>query len=314
MNPIDLFSAPGRFWRGNLHTHSTLSDGALEPDQVVNAYHQAGYDFMCLSDHFMGRFDWPVADIRPSRRNDFTTIIGAELHAPANSVGEIWHILANGLPLDFEPPHEEEDGIALAQRAADAGAFVSIAHPAWSQLKIEDGRACHMAHAVEIYNHGCAIENDRGDGFYLLDQLLSEDRRLTSIATDDAHFRDHDHDAFGGWTMVKTESLDPEDLLEALKAGAYYSSQGPQITALDLNGSELTIECSPVNAISVNGGTSRTVSTTGRHITRTTLDLAKLDNDWLACPPSKWVRVVVRDQHGKAAWTNPIWLEDIGLD
>jgi hypothetical protein len=52
MNPIDLFSAPGRFWRGNLHTHSTLSDGALEPERVINAYRGAGYDFMCLSDHF----------------------------------------------------------------------------------------------------------------------------------------------------------------------------------------------------------------------------------------------------------------------
>ena len=313
MNPLDLFSSPGRFWRGNLHTHSTLSDGALEPDQVINAYQSAGYDFMCLSDHFWGKYDWPVADTRPLRRNDFTTIIGAELHAPMTSTGELWHILANGLPLDFEPAREDEDGIALARRAADSGAFVTIAHPAWSQLTIEDGRACDIAHSVEVYNHGCAVENARGDGFYLLDQLLTEGRRLSAIATDDAHFRDHDHDAFGGWTMVRTESLDPEALVEALKAGAFYSSQGPQIHALDLNGRELTIECSPVNAITVVGGTSRTVSTTGRSITRATLDLSKLDNDWLACPPSKWLRLVVRDEHGKSAWTNPVWLKDIGL-
>ena len=24
------FDKPGRFWKGNLHTHSTLSDGALD--------------------------------------------------------------------------------------------------------------------------------------------------------------------------------------------------------------------------------------------------------------------------------------------
>jgi hypothetical protein len=41
--------------------------------------------------------------------------------------------------------------------------------------------------------------------------------------------------------------------------------------------------------------------------------LPRLDNDWLACPPSKWLRLVIRDEHGRAAWTNPIWLEDIGL-
>ena len=28
----DAFTAPGRFWRGNLHTHSTNSDGVLPPE------------------------------------------------------------------------------------------------------------------------------------------------------------------------------------------------------------------------------------------------------------------------------------------
>ena len=43
---IPPFSTPGRFWRGNLHTHSNLSDGALAPEQVIAAYRGAGYDFM----------------------------------------------------------------------------------------------------------------------------------------------------------------------------------------------------------------------------------------------------------------------------
>ena len=53
------FSAPGRFWRGNLHTHSNLSDGALEPKAVADAYKNAGYDFLQLSEHFIGNFDFP---------------------------------------------------------------------------------------------------------------------------------------------------------------------------------------------------------------------------------------------------------------
>lgn len=314
MNPIDLFSAKGRFYRGNLHTHSTLSDGKLEPADVINAYKRSGYDFMCLSDHFWSKYDWPVADTRHLRSDDFTTIIGAELHAPRTSAGELWHILANGLPLDFAPCGENEDAVTLARRAADAGAFVTIAHPAWSQLNIEDGRALMgIAHAVEIYNHGCAVECDRPDGFYLMDQLLTEGHRLTAIATDDAHFHDHDNDAFGGWVQVKADSADPDALLDALKAGRFYSSTGPEIHAIRLAGRELTIECSPVNAISVNGGTSRTVTRTGRGLTRVTLDLAKLNNDWIPCPPSKWLRVAIRDAAGNAAWTNPLWLEDIGL-
>lgn len=308
MPDLSPFSLPGRFWRGNLHTHSTLSDGALAPEKVVEAYKNAGYDFMMLSDHFIGNYNWPIADTRAMRSNRFTTILGSELHAPVTEVGELWHIVAAGLPLDFEPAAPEETGVQIAARAAASGAFVGIAHPAWSQLTIEDGRSLASAHAVEIYNHGCAVENDRGDGWYLLDQLLNEGHRLTAFATDDAHFWTPDH--FGGWVNVKAESLDPEALLEALKAGHYYSSQGPQIHELSIAGNELTLACSPVDTIVVLCGNSRTVARHGRAITEATLDLSKLDKGWLLNKPSKWLRAAVIDHSGRRAWTNPIWRDE----
>ena len=311
MTDISPFSAPGRFWRGNLHTHSTLSDGALTPDQVGEAYQAMGYDFVMLSEHFVDQYQWPIADTRKLRSNRFTTILGAELHAPETAVGELWHIVAAGLPLDFAPCDAEETGVDLARRAADCGAFVAIAHPAWSQLTIEDGRSIDCAHAVEIYNHGCAVETDRGDGWYLADQLLNENRRLTAIATDDAHFLRGEKDAFGGWVQVRAESLDPDDILQALKAGQFYSSQGPQIHELSINGDELTVTTSPVDTISVIGGTSRSSIHDGKSITTATLDLGKLRQGWLLRAPTKWIRVVAADAAGKRAWTNPIWLDEI---
>src|ERR1700729_3693787 len=115
------FSSPGRFWRGNLHTHSHLSDGALSPEHVVEAYKTAGYESMPLSDHFLERFGWPIAGTRAFRSNSFTTLIGAELHAMGTEVGELWHILAAGLPLDFAVPSPRESGPELAARAREAG-------------------------------------------------------------------------------------------------------------------------------------------------------------------------------------------------
>lgn len=280
-------------------------------EDVVDAYKAAGYDFVMLSEHFVRQYDWPIADTTGLRSNRFTTMIGAELHAPKTAVGELWHIVAAGLPLDFEPCGEHETGPELARRAADAGAFVAIAHPAWSQLTVADGLSIDAAHAVEIYNHGCAVENDRGDGWYLLDQMLNEGRRLGAYASDDAHFRDHDSDAFGGWMHVKAESLEPEALLEALKSGHYYSSQGPQIHALSISGNELDIECSPVDTVIVVGGTSRSATTTGRAISRATIDLAQLEKGWVVPGPSPWLRVTVVDGAGKRAWTNPIWRDQI---
>src|SRR5690606_41030856 len=101
---LDLFAAPGRFFRGNLHTHSNRSDGALPPEEVCRRYREAGYDFLCVSDHFLEQFDFPLTDTSAFRTEGFTTIIGAELHAPQTHLGDLWHILAVGLPGDFERP------------------------------------------------------------------------------------------------------------------------------------------------------------------------------------------------------------------
>jgi len=311
MADIFPFGQPGTFWRGNLHTHSMLSDGALTPKQVIDAYRAAGYDFMTLSDHFMEVFNWPVADTTALRSADFTTLIGAELHALQNAVGEIWHILAVGLPLDFAPCGADETGVNLARRAAAAGAFVGIAHPSWSQLTIEDGHSIDAAHAVEIYNHGCAVETDRGEGWYLLDQMLNDGKKLSGFATDDAHFRDHDRDAFGGWVYVKADELTPDCLLAALKSGAYYSSQGPQIHALSVEDNHLHIECSPVDTICVLGGNSRAALQTGRAISRASIDLADMERGIFLPDPSPWLRVSIIDAAGRRAWSNPFWRSDL---
>ena len=313
MPSIAPFSTPGRFWRGNLHTHSNLSDGGLAPEAVIAAYKRNGYDFLQLSEHFLDRFGWPIADTRAFRSNAFTTLIGAELHAMATTVGELWHILAVGLPLDFPPPNASETGPQLARRARDAGAFVAIAHPAWSQLTEDDGRTLEAAHAVEIYNHGCAVETDRGDGFYLLDRLCNLGRRLTAIATDDAHFNHGERDAFGGFVEVKAESLDPEALLAALKAGHFYASQGPRLRDVRVSRDEIVVETSPVETVALLTGTSRALHVSGSHIARAVFDLGgAAKKAWTETGPDAWFRIVAIDAAGRRAWTNPIWLDRLG--
>jgi hypothetical protein len=295
---LDVFQRPGRFFRGNLHTHSNCSDGVLDPEAVAAHYRDAGYDFLALTDHFLPRYGFPIVDTRPFRTNRFTTILGAEVHAPANSQGEAWHILTVGLPDDFPPTGEAETGVELAQRAVDAGAFVAIAHPQWSSLKLEDGRALPMAHAVEVYNNTCALESGRGDGAALLDQLMNEGRDILAIATDDAHFRYAD--ACGGWVMVKAEENEPSALVEALKGGDFYSSQGPLIHSAEIAGGALYVECSPVVCIAAVGRGSRSAHIHGRQLTRGEIPLRQFAGDWF--------RFVVGDAAGRWAWSNPVRL------
>jgi histidinol phosphatase-like PHP family hydrolase len=64
---LEAFAAPGRFYKGNLHTHSTRSDGKLAPEEVCRRYRERGYDFLCLSDHFLANYDFPLTDTTPYR-------------------------------------------------------------------------------------------------------------------------------------------------------------------------------------------------------------------------------------------------------
>ncbi|MCH2163907.1 MAG: CehA/McbA family metallohydrolase [Marinovum sp.] len=303
------FSASGRFWRGNLHTHSNRSDGGLEPEEVCRRYKAEGYDFIALTDHFVGMYDYPIVDTHRFRDDSFTTLLGAELHSGAMENGEIWHILAVGLPLDFErsdsphffPTEAQESGPEIARRARDAGAFVAVAHPEWGGLSLADARSIDAAHAVEIYNHGCQVGADRAEGFWHLDRLLEEGRRLNICATDDAHFTEPDY--FGGWTMVKAEENTPEALLDALKAGHMYASTGPEIHDVAWSPGDVVVSCSAATAVIVQGQGSAAVAVHGESMTRVSVPLIRFSG-------SKWLRVTVMDRAGKRAWTNPVWRED----
>ncbi|MEM9104123.1 MAG: CehA/McbA family metallohydrolase [Pseudomonadota bacterium] len=301
-----MFAAPGRFFRGNLHTHSNRSDGVLSAEEVCRRYKTQGYDFIALTDHFIGRYDFPITDTKPFRDNQFTTILGAEIHSGAMNNGEIWHILAVGLPEDFERSNTpdfrvldgQETGPEIARRAREAGAYVAVAHPQWSGMSLDDARSIDAAHAIEIYNHGCAVGSDRADGFHVLDLLLTEGRRLNLCATDDSHFAEADH--FGGWVMVKAQENHPDSLLQALKDGHSYSSQGPEFRNIAWNSASVEVESSSVASVIVQGRGSATSAVHGEAMTRTQVPLGRLAD-------LPWLRVTLVDHAGRRAWCNPVW-------
>ena len=276
------------------------------PKRSVAATRPRDTTFSPLPTTFVGQYGYPITDTKPFRDNSFTTILGAEVHSGAMANGELWHILAVGLPEGFEPSNtpsffpvaDQETGAEIAARARDAGAFVAIAHPQWSGLTMDDARSIEAAHAVEIYNHGCAMGCDRADGFHTLDLLLSEGRKLDLCATDDAHFSEPDH--FGGWVMVKAEANTPELLLDALKAGHHYSSQGPEFHGIEWGETSIRVTSSAVASVIVQGQGSAAVAKHGESMTETEVPLGR-------CADSPWLRVSLIDRAGKRAWCNPVW-------
>jgi hypothetical protein len=295
------FDKPGRFWRGNLHAHSTLSDGRMTPEAVCQLYQREGYDFLSLTDHFLERYNYPLADTRSFRSADFTTILGAELHTGRTELGELWHILAVGLPLDFAPYSADETGPQVAARALAAGAFVAAAHPNWYTLTEADIVSLGAIHAIEVYNGVACDHNDRAESWHVTDILLGRGRRYTACAADDFHANPANDDFGRGWVCVKSESLEPDALLAALKAGHYYSSTGPSIHDIEIDpGKSITIRCTPARRIWVTGLCSRTRRTDGNGIKEATFSLEEFN--------TPYCRVTIMDVHGRQAWSNPIWL------
>ena len=130
--------------------------------------------------------------------------------------------------------------------------------------------------------------------------MLARGHRLNACATDDAHFRCNDF--FGGWMMVKSESLEPDALLAALRAGNAYATQGPDIHAVALDDSAVMVECSPASSIMLLGRATASAVVFG-----TALRQARLPLDCIK--PGGYGRIVVVDAAGKRAWSNPFWLD-----
>lgn len=297
------FDKPGRFWKGNLHAHSTRSDGRLSPDAVVDGYRSRGYDFLSLTDHFLTRYGCPITDTQGMRSDGFTTILGAELHGPALENGGLWHIVAVGLPLDFAPAAEDETGPELAMRAVSSGAFVGIAHPAWNGVTPHDALSLEHIHAVEIHNEGHTADSDRGSGWYLADLLATKGHRISTFAADDAHFGERP-DSFGGWVHVRAEENDPAQLLAALKVGSYYASTGPELHDVRVEGEEIVVRCTPAARIYASGRGSVCKWASGSGLTEARFPVGPF--------AAAYYRVTVIDAQGKKAWSNPVWFDEVG--
>lgn len=46
-----FFENRGMWLKGNIHSHTTVSDGVCEPDRQIRDYRDRGYDFLAVTDH-----------------------------------------------------------------------------------------------------------------------------------------------------------------------------------------------------------------------------------------------------------------------
>ena len=72
-----LINENGQFYKANLHTHTTLSDGKLSPEQIKEHYFNLGYSIVAYTDHNVMIDHSDLAD------ESFLPLMGVELNVAA---------------------------------------------------------------------------------------------------------------------------------------------------------------------------------------------------------------------------------------
>lgn len=303
MSPFD---DPGAWLRCALHAHTTNSDGELAPELLVRHYEWAGYDVLAITDH------WVRTDEGSTKR--LLVIPSTELNAVVGD-GEDVHVLALGVTAD---PVAPPDGFAplpevVGWIAANNG-LPYVAHTYWSGLRTELWWDCVGVLGLEVWNTGCELELGRGDASVHWDEALEHGRRLQALATDDSHHPGYDSGF--AWTWVRAAERTQPAVLEALRAGAFYSSTGPEIRAVELSEDEVVVHSSAAASVSLYCGRWRGARANAGRLGYPNLSrvLAR-DGDGLITAVAlqrpwdggAYGRVEVRAADGTRAWTNPLW-------
>jgi len=299
MRPFSVFAAHGRWYRGNCHTHSTLSDCDETPERVVAAYEKAGYDFLVMTDHFRVH-----PDIRALLNGKILVINGIELHPPTEKRAPAGPHHIVGIGVDATPPMERvekrtvSDAIRWVKRR---GGIAIYAHPYWSGHDVEHMKEGRSAFGVEVYNHACEAMRGLGDSSIHLDQALTAGLPWRVFAVDDTHRMARD--AFGGWIMVKAQRLTEEAILAAIRRGQFYASAGPVLRSVSLRRGILSVVCSPVVKIAwhCEGPFGTVLHAVRRPLTRARVPVSD------GMKRSRYLRLEVTDAQGRKAWTNPIY-------
>ena len=279
--------------RANLHTHTTNSDGQFTPEQIIDMYRSEGYDVLNFSDHEV------LNKVSSYDGKGMTLISGIELHPPSPRTAD-WHILAIGIPEDFPHTHPAT-GQAAVDLATAAGAAVFCAHPYLCGFTAEEVMSLKNILGIEVFNSSTRYYG-KDYSMYCWDSCLDAGKEYTAIAVDDTHqLQDFAH----GWTMICAESNSQEDILNALKQGYFYASQGPEFYKIAVHDGILDLEFSPCAAAILMGREQSGVNFCIESRTEPSVELTSQKIDLKDCPPGLF-RIQLRDANCKFAWSNPI--------
>ena len=265
-------------YKAALHTHSTLCDGDVTPEEVKAGYKAQGYSILAFTNHeimydmtylsdenFLILNGYEIATNNDNNSDPLENKKSAHFcliaKTPDLRVQACYHpdydwlhsdkqkAAVQSVPLTHERKHTVEDFNYMIETANKLGYLVAYNHPAWSLHSGADYLGLKGLWAMEWHNTGSAIGGYE-EGTHYYDDMLLNGIRLHTLATDDFH---RWKEAFGGWVNVNTDDFTYAGVIKALETGAFYSSTGPSVLNAYLDGKKLVVTANAGDELLVRG-------------------------------------------------------------
>ena len=301
-----------KWYKGNIHTHTTESDGDAEPERVVRWYRQHGYDFLVLSDHnHLTLLDYGGRKRRFKRP---LMIPGEEVSANIQG-GEVpIHINGIGISRVVEPI-DAAGVVATIQANVDAilaaGGIASINHPnfKWA-FDHETIKQIVGASLLEVFNGHPSVNLFGGPGKpsneQIWDGVLTAGRAIFGVATDDSHnyhdFSPHMANSGRGWVVVKASKLSQDAIVEGLASGDFYASTGVTLADLDSSPDSVSLRIEQLREELYSTSFTGSNGTPLKEVTG-------LEASYRPRGGEGYVRATVRSSAGFKAWTQPVFVK-----
>ena len=136
------------------------------------------------------------------------------------------------------------------------------------------------------------------------DRLLLSGKLLYGIAVDDAHHFKRPWDATAsspghGWVYVRSATIEPRPLVEALERGDFYSSTGVVLDAVDTDAKRLRV------SVTQAGTGEYRLQFIGRG-GQLLQEVAAAEGTYTFKGDEGYVRAKVLESNGALAWTQPV--------
>lgn len=316
---MSVFEVPetvGTNWyKGNMHTHTTNSDGDQEPYLVAKWYKDHGYDFLAITDHNMLTDPELIKGIQDS---GFLLIKGNEVSSSNKKVPNDKHKRSVHMnALHFSSPIQtvyDTTMVLTLQKNIDAiratGGVVHLNHPnhRWSYGSKEMMQLEGVS-LFEIYNMHPRVNNYGSDSLesteQMWDNMLTAGKRIYGLATDDAHnfldFTWFNSNPGRGWVVVRANKLNADEITKNLEQGHFYASSGVELDDIIVEPTSIEIKITPF---------SQSIYRTdfigdGGEILKTTYENpAKFE----LTTRQNYVRANILSSNGQRAWVQPVFV------